>query len=142
LTLTLEASRLVLAWWAALHVLLAVATLLVAWPIALELAALVAVAAHAVVGRPRGGPRSIEVAADGSCVVPEWGLSPTAPGPRTLVCTWWIRLDLRSGTGPPRRDILLFVDQLDGEQWARLRALLERARCDTAHVSRRPGEPI
>jgi hypothetical protein len=142
LTLTLEASRLVVAWWCVLHLLLAVATLSVGWPMALKLAALAALAAHAVVCRPRAGPRSIVVGSDAACVVPEWGFGPAPLGPRTLVCTWWIRLDLGSGMGPPRRDIVLFVDQLDGDQWARLRALLERARCDTAHVSRRPGEPI
>ena len=140
MTLTLEASRLLWVWWCGLHALLATTAVLGGWPWALKLAAVAAVAAHAVVRRPSPTPRSVVVAPDATCVVPEWGPSRVALGPRTVVCAYWIRLDL--GTGPRPGDILLFIDQLDPGQWTRLRALLERARCDTAHVSPRPREPI
>ena len=142
MTLTLEASRLLLLWWCALHALLAAAALLVGWPWLLKAAVLVTLVANAVIRRPRVGPRSILVDSDGSCSVPEWGMSRSALGPRTLVCGGWIRLDLRSGISPVRRDLVLFVDQLGPHQWAQLRALLERVRRDAPHVSRRPREPI
>jgi hypothetical protein len=140
LTLTLEASRLLWAWWCGLHALLAAAAVLVGWPWALKLAAVGAIAVHAVARRPPPSPASVIVAADATCVVPERGPSRVALGPRTVVCALWIRLDL--GPGPPTRDIVLFVDQLPAGQWASLRALLDRARCDSAHVSSGPKEPI
>jgi hypothetical protein len=123
-----------------LHALLVAAALLVAWPLASRVVALAAIAAHAVARRPRATPVSVLVGSDATCLVPEWGVSRAPLGPRTVVCAYWIRLDV--GVVPPRRDILLFIDQLGPDQWARLRALLERARCDAAHVFQRSGEPI
>jgi len=115
-----------LAWWCALHALLVAAALLVGWPWALRLAALVAVAGHAIVRWPRATPASVLVYSDATCLVPKGGPRPIALGPRTVVCAYWIRLDL--GVDLPQRDILLVIDQVGPDQWARLRALLERAR--------------
>jgi len=123
-----------------LHLLLAAADFLVAWPLVAQLAALAVIAGHAVVGRPQPTPSPIIVAADATWLIPQWCPDHAPLGPRTLVCPYWINLDL--GIGPPRRDIVLFIDQLDVRQWALLRALLNRARCDGVHVSQRPGEPI
>jgi hypothetical protein len=119
---------------------LAAAVLLVAWPLALRLAALVIVVVDAVARRPPAAPASLIVGSDATCLVPEWSSSRMPLGRRTVVCAYWIRLDV--GSGSARRDILLFIDQLGLEQWALLRALLERARCDGAHVLRPPREPI
>jgi hypothetical protein len=123
-----------------LHALLVAAALLVAWPSGFRVAALAATAAHAVARRPRATPVSVLVGSDATCLVPEWGVPPAALGPRTVVCTYWIRLAV--GVAPSRRDILLFIDQLDPDQWAQLRALLERARCDAAHALQGLREPI
>jgi hypothetical protein len=83
---------------------------------------------------------AVLVGSDATCLVPEWGVPRAALGPRTVVCTYWIRLAV--GVAPSRRDILLFIDQLDPDQWAQLRALLERARCDAAHALQGLREPI
>jgi hypothetical protein len=123
-----------------LHAVLAAAALLVAGPAAFRVAAIAAIVAHAVGRRPRATPPSVLVGTDATCLVPEWGVRRTPLGPRTVVSTYWIRLDV--GVVTPRRDILLFIDQLDPDQWARLCALLERARCDAPHVFQRLREPI
>jgi hypothetical protein len=112
----------------ALHVLLAVAALLVGWPASMKALAVLTIALHGVVRRPLATPARVVVTEDGCCVVPEWhtGLRPL--GSRTLMCPFWIRLDL--GKGLRRRDILLVADQIDREGWRRLRALLARTRRD------------
>jgi hypothetical protein len=108
--------------------LLAAAAALAGLPAAIKLLAVVATVAHAVIRRPSAAPGVVLVAEDGLCVVPEWhtGLRPL--GARTLVCPFWVRLDL--GTGPWPRDLLLIVDQVQAEDWRRLRALLARTRRD------------
>ena len=138
--LTPSASRLAWVWWCALHASLVAAAVLVGMPWAAKLAAFAAIAGHAVVRRPEPPLVSIVVAADATCVVPQWSRGAVALGPRTLVSSHWLRLDL--GAGPRLRDIVLFSDQLSHDQWARLCALLARARCDAAHVSTRSREPI
>ena len=72
------------------------------------------------------GTHTVVVSADGFCVVPEWQTGRTPLGSRTLVCPFWVRLDL--GPGSRQRDILLIADQLRPDEWRRLRALLARAR--------------
>jgi hypothetical protein len=123
-----------------LQLVLGAAALLVAWPWPVKLAALAAIVGRALRVRPAPTPSSIVVHPDATCLVPPWSSTRVPLGPRTVVCSHWLRLDL--GFGPRRRDIVLFVDQLDPQQWASLRALLERARCDAAHVPRPPREPI
>lgn len=116
------------AWWVALHVLLAAALALVAAPEAIKVLAAVAIVAHGVARRPRARPRLVVVTADGFCAVPEWDTGRRPIGSRTLLCPFWVRLDL--GRGPWRRDILLIADQVPAEDWRRLRALLARTRGD------------
>jgi hypothetical protein len=128
LVLNLEASRVLWAWWILLHALLGAAVALVGWPISLKLLAIAALAAHGIVRRPAASPRVVGLADDGACVVPEWNTGPRPLGARTLVCPFWVRLDL--GTGPWRRDLLLLADQMRPEQWRRLRALLRRISCE------------
>jgi hypothetical protein len=114
-------------WWWLLHGLLVAAVTLVGWPLVAKGFALAAVFCHAVLRRPAAAPGLVVV--DGTaCAVPEWqtGLRPL--GARTLVAPFWVRLDL--GRGPWRRDLILLVDQLEPEQWRRLRAALGRAHVD------------
>lgn len=105
--------------------LLAAAVVLVAIPAVFKALALLALAGHAAVRRPRAEPRVIHVAADGSCAVPEWHTGSRALGAGTLICPFWIKLDL--GAGLRQRYILLFADQIAAHEWRRLRALLERS---------------
>ena len=126
--LNLEPSRVLWAWWTLLHALLAVAFALTGWPISVRVLAIAAVAGHAVVRRPRPSPRVVQFGEDGRCVVPEWDVGARPLGARTLVCPFWVRLDL--GMGPSRRDILLLADQMRPEEWRRLRALLLRISCE------------
>ena len=128
LVLNLRPSRLLGAWWCLLHLLLATAAVLAALPAAIKLLAVLATVGHGVIRRPSAAPRLVLVAEDGFCLVPEWqtGLRPL--GARTLVCPFWVRLDL--GAGPWPRDILLIVDQVQAEEWRRLRAVLARRRSD------------
>jgi hypothetical protein len=112
-------------WWCLLHGLLVAAVALVAWPLLTKGLALAAVLAHLRLRRPAAAPGLVLV--DGNaCAVPEWrtGLRPL--GARTLVAPLWVRLDL--GRGPWRRELLLLVDQLEPQDWRRLRAALARAR--------------
>jgi len=112
----------------ALHVLLAAAAVLVGWPASMKTLAVLAIVGHGVVRRPLASPGLVVVAEDGCCVVPEWHTGRRPFGPRTLMCPFWIRLDL--GKGLRRRDILLIADQVPPEEWRRLRALLARTRGD------------
>jgi membrane-bound toxin of toxin-antitoxin system len=111
-----------------LHVLIGAAFALVGWPVVWRGIAIVAVGAHGLIRRPERSPSSVIVGEGGTCAVPEWNTGTRPLGPRTLICPFWIRLDL--GTGPWRRDILLVADQVRPEQWRQLRALLNRARCE------------
>ena len=108
--------------------LLAAAAVLAALPVAIKVLAVLATVGHGVIRRPSAAPGLALVAEDGFCVVPEWqtGLRPL--GARTLVCPFWVRLDL--GKGPWPRDLLLIVDQVQAEDWRRLRARLARTRRD------------
>lgn len=108
--------------------LLAAAVALVAAPEVIKVLAVLAIVWHGVVRRPHARPSLVVVTADGFCAVPEWATGRRAIGPRTLLCPFWIRLDL--GRGPWRRDILLLADQVPPEDWRRLRALLARMRGD------------
>jgi hypothetical protein len=114
-------------WWRLLHGLLVAAVVLVGWPLLPKSVALAAVLAHALLRRPAAAPALVLVAGN-ACAVPEWqtGLRPL--GGRTLVAPFWVRLDL--GRGPWRRDVILLVDQLEPDDWRRLRATLARARRD------------
>jgi hypothetical protein len=111
-----------------LHALLIAASCLLGFAVPFKLLAAAAVAGHGVLRRPRVPPRVVIVTADGSYAVPEWASQLRPLGRRTLVCPFWIRLDV--GAPGRQRDILLLVDQLTPEAWRRLRALLMRMRCD------------
>jgi membrane-bound toxin of toxin-antitoxin system len=128
LILNLERSRILTVWWLSLHALLGVAFALVGWPWVLRLAAVAAVVGHGIVRRPASSPRTVLVGEDGRCAVPEWNTGARPLGPRTLVCPFWVRLDLGKGQWP--RDILLLADQVRPDEWRRLRAFLLRARCE------------
>jgi hypothetical protein len=110
-----------------LHAVLAAAALLVAWPWAVRSLLAIAVLAHGIVRRPCRPPSLIVLGNDGGCVVPDWSQDRLRLGAGTLVCAYWVRLAF--GAGPPQRDIVLFADQLQPREWARLRALLLRLRC-------------
>jgi hypothetical protein len=111
-----------------LHALLGAAFALVGWPVAFKLLALVGVVVHGIVRRPAASPRTVVIAEGGTCAIPEWNTGARPLGARTLLCPYWVRLDL--GAGPWRRDILLVADQVRPEEWRQLRALLNRTRCE------------
>jgi hypothetical protein len=115
-------------WWWSLHAVLVGAALLVGLPIAGRLLVALAIVVHALARRPAAAPALVIVGEDGVCVVPEWGTGRRPLGSRTLVCPFWVRLDL--GKGLPQRDILLIADQVAPQEWRRLRALLARMRGD------------
>jgi hypothetical protein len=98
--------------------------------------AIAAVLRHAVARKPLPAPALIVVHPDGTCEVPAWGAERLPLTERTAICPGWVRLCFRTGLG--RRDVLLFADQLGEIEWRRLRALLERVRCDPPHSSPRP----
>jgi hypothetical protein len=114
-------------WWYLLHGLLVAAVALVGWPFVPKAVALAAVFGHAMLRRPAAAP-GLVLLDGGACAVPEWQTGMRPLGRRTLVAPFWVRLDL--GRGPWRRDLVLLVDQLQPEQWRRLRAALVRERGD------------
>ena len=83
---------------------------------------------HVVARRPRPFAGAIVVTADPQCAVPEWYPGAAAPPRADAVCPYWIRLDCDAG--PRRRDLVLFADQLDAGEWARLRRCSPAMRCD------------
>jgi hypothetical protein len=105
-----------------------VAFALVGWPAAFRLLAIAAIVGHGFARRPPASPRVVCLGADGVCAIPEWNSGSRPLGARTLVCPFWVRLDL--GKGPWPRDILLLADQMRPEEWRRLRALLLRISCE------------
>jgi hypothetical protein len=112
----------------ALHLVLAAAAMLVGWPASMKALAVLALVVHGVVRRPLASPAELVVTEDGCCAVPEWNTGRRPFGSRSMMCPFWIRLDL--GKGTKRRDILLVADQIAPEEWRRLRALVRRARRD------------
>jgi hypothetical protein len=126
--LATEPSRLLTVWWLALHALLAAAAWLAGIAVPFKILATAAIVSHALLRRPSASPALLIVSGDGFCVVPEWDASRWPLGARSLVCPFWIRLELR--LGPKRRDILLLADQVPPETWRQLRSLLMRMRCD------------
>jgi mRNA-degrading endonuclease toxin of MazEF toxin-antitoxin module len=120
-----EPSRLLSLWWLALHALLAATALLVGWPWPAKVAALAAVLGHSVWRRPRPARAVIEVDADGSCRIPGTSAAPFAPGTRTRLMPFWLRIVARNGADTV--DILLLVDQINPADWRRLTAILRRA---------------
>lgn len=111
-----------------LHLLLGAAAALAGWPAPIKSLAIIAVIGHGLLRRPPASPPLILVTQNAECIVPDWHLGPTPLGPGTVVCPFWIRLEL--GAGSARRDILLLADQVRPEAWRRLCALLARVRCD------------
>jgi hypothetical protein len=123
LVLRPKRSRLLILWWLGLHALLLGAAALVGWPWWCRALAMLAVGGHAL-GRWPATPGLLLVASDGSCSVPELGLHWLEPAPGTRLTAYWISLSL--GKGRRRRDILLWVDQIDTTSWVRLTARLLR----------------
>jgi len=129
-------------WWLALHGLLLGAVVLVGAAWGLKALGALAVALHGVLGRPTATPTPILVAEDGSCRVPTLETAWLAPGPRTRLAAHWVRLSLVGGVRT--HDILLCVDQVDAQSWARLNARLRRTPVagtptqDRAQRTRRP----
>ncbi len=108
--------------------MLVAAVMLVGVPWVIKALLIGAAAAHGILRRLPPSPPAVTVTEDGFCAVPEWHAGRSPLGARTLVCPFWVRLDL--GEGPARRDIVLIADQVRPEEWRRLCALLSRVRCD------------
>ncbi|MEO8464860.1 MAG: hypothetical protein ABI640_05925 [Gammaproteobacteria bacterium] len=109
-------------WWLALHGLLLGTAALIGAAWWLKGLCALAVAVHAVLRRPAPTPTPILIAEDGSCCVPGLETAWLVPGPRTRLAAHWLRLSLVGGVS--QRDILLCVDQIDAQSWARLNARL------------------
>jgi hypothetical protein len=112
-------------WWLALHALLAATVLLIGWPWPAKAAAIVALLGHAVWRRPRSARAVIEVDADGALRIPSASAARFAPGTRTRLMPFWLRIVARNGADTV--DILLLADQLNPADWRRLTAILRRA---------------
>jgi hypothetical protein len=82
------------------------------------------IAGHAALRRPAPPPGLLLVASDGMCRVPELDPRWLPPGPHTRLAAYWVSLSFDEDRS--RRDILLWVDQIDAASWARLRARLLR----------------
>ena len=83
---------------------------------------MVAVALHAAARRPVSGPAELLVAADGSVAS---GDRFAALRPGTAVGRYALRIV--AGSGAERLHVVLLIDQLDAEEWARVSAILRRA---------------
>jgi hypothetical protein len=106
-------------------VLLAATALLIGWPLSLKVAALCAVVAHGVGRHPSSTRSVIEVSADAAFRIATSSSTPFVPDRRTSLTPFWVRIVApRKGDAV---DILLFADQLDSEDWRRLKAILRRA---------------
>lgn len=99
--------------------------LLVGWPWPAKAVAIAVAVGHAVWRRPRSVRAVIEVDADGVFRIPSVNAAPFAPGARTRLMPFWLRIVARNG--PDTVDILLLVDQLNPVDWRRLTAILRRA---------------
>jgi hypothetical protein len=113
-------------WWCTLHVLLVVAACLVGWPWYAMLLAVALTLGHAWWRRPRPRAASLTVAADGSCRIGEWGPDVLTLTDRTRITPF--ALDLHFRMGPKALRLLLLADQVDPDDWARLSAILRRAK--------------
>jgi len=111
-------------WWLALHGLLLGAAALVGAAGWLKGLCVLAVVVHGILRRPAATPTPILVAEDASCCVPALDTAWLVPGPRTRLAAHWLRLSLPGGARP--HDILLCVDQVDAQTWARVNARLRQ----------------
>lgn len=118
-------SRVLSLWWLGLHLLLAATVFLIGWSVLPKIGAIAAVVAHALWRRPLAASEVIEVGADGACRIASQGSEAFAPGPRTRLTPFSVRIVAR--TKRDLVDILLLADQLDREDWRRLTAILRRA---------------
>lgn len=83
------------------------------------------VVAHAALRRP-AAPMPVCRHADGAWSLPALGLERLALRPGTAVGPFWARLAL-GAAGARTVSIVLLADQLEPEDWRRLRAVLRRA---------------
>jgi hypothetical protein len=137
-----EPSRLLAAWWAAVHALALASLPLIDWPKGCAIAAAAAVIGHAAVRRPRPPPRLLIYRGDGQVDWPEAGLAGLEIADGTRFTGRWVCLELRApGAARPRR-VLLIVDQLDFATWRTLLARLGRTRLVPRSAPvRRNGSP-
>jgi hypothetical protein len=110
------------------------AAVLLGWPWPAKVLALAVVVAHGLARRPAPTPATIIVAADGLFAVPELGTDWLALGPATRLSPYTMLLSLHRGSR--RVDILLLIDQLDRNSWARVSARLRRLSATVCDVRR------
>jgi hypothetical protein len=100
--------------------------------------ALVAVACHALLRRPRK-PERLMIDADGRVELPERGVAGLELGARSRYTSTWVRLELR-GSGRAVYWTVL-ADQVDPEIWRTLQVELRRLGATTADsAGRKPGQ--
>jgi Membrane-bound toxin component of toxin-antitoxin system len=125
LVLRPSVSRLLLAWWVCLHVLLTAAIVAAELTMPLTVLFLGGVSVHAWVRRPRPAP-GLVLHTDGTLSL--------APDPAvrlrmmagSALTTWWIALVLRSDAGV-RHTVVLLRDQLETNDWRLLGLRLREA---------------
>ena len=105
--------------------MLVVAACLVGWPWYAKLLAGALTLGHAWWWRPRPPVASLTVAADGSCRIHEWGPDVLTLAERTRITRFALDLHLKGASRAGR--LLLLVDQVDRDDWARVSAILRRA---------------
>jgi hypothetical protein len=118
-----EPSAALAIWWIALHATLVGACIEVGAPWSAKVAALAAVACHALARRPRR-PERLVIGADGRVALPERGVAGLELGARSRYTSAWVRLELR-GSGRALHWVLL-ADQVDPETWRTLQLELRR----------------
>jgi hypothetical protein len=114
-----ERSLTLILWWAALHVLLALALAALPGPVWVSGFLAAALLAHASFRFPRRPP-VLALARDGTWSLPESGVSGLVLGAGSEIASAWVRLIL---VGPgTRRSVLLLKDQLSPQSWRALQA--------------------
>ena len=110
-------SRSLLAWWLALHVLLAVSVLTSTVGLIWSGMLLLAVCVHAWIRLP-GSSILLLRFGDGSWAIPEQGRFKLQLAPNSSYSTVWVRLVFEADGA--RNTVLLLRDQMETEDWRRL----------------------
>ena len=122
-----EPSRLLAAWWLAVHAIAVTGILASGLILPLKLPAVAGVLVHGVVRRA-SRPTKVARGADGTWSMPQRGHSRLSLCDGTSVGPFWILLRFRSAHGRRPLSVLLLRDQLNAESWRAVQAELRRTK--------------